>query len=80
MTTLRALARAAWAGAALATAHAQRAVARLTHAERRRTEAWWADQRYKAAVVGYRGPIDPGGQWIEDLSAGRIDHDGRPRP
>lgn len=33
----------------------------------------------KAFLVGYRGPIDPDGQWLEDLSARRIDHDGNPR-
>lgn len=33
----------------------------------------------KARAVGYHGPIDPAGQWLEALSAGRIDHDGNPR-
>mgnify|MGYP001292902752 CR=1 FL=1 len=30
-----------------------------------------------ARTVGYRGPVDAQGRWLDDLAAGRIDHDGQ---
>lgn len=75
MTALCVLARVVVAGVDLALSHVRHVWRRATARPR-----WPRDvAEAKAAAVGYRGPIDPAGQWIEDLAAGRIDHDGRPR-
>lgn len=79
MIALRALARVVHAGvdlfvaAAIRWFDAERSFEELSAAlARRRME----DAERKAFLVGYHGPIDPAGQWLEDLSAGRIDHGG----
>lgn len=83
MTTLRALARVVVAGVAYVVAavrhwfEVERAFSEMSiRIARRRME----DQQRKARAAGYRGPIDPGGRWLEDLAAGRIDHNGNPLP
>lgn len=77
MNTLRALARVVTAGVDLALFRVRRAFGSLACDG---GPLWTHDQATaKARAVGYRGPIDPAGQWLEDLSAGRIDHDGNPR-
>lgn len=76
MTTLRALARVVVAGVDLLFTRFALALDRWAGRPR-----WTkAEAERRAAAVGYRGEIDPDGMWLEDLAAGRIDHDGNPRP
>lgn len=77
MTALRALARVVVAGVDLALFRIRRALGGLA---RGGAPLWTYDEaEAKARAVGYRGPLDPAGRWLEDLAAGRIDHDGRVR-
>lgn len=54
------------------------AVATVQHGWRR---TFGRDQQREdaaARVLGYRGPVDAGGRWRNDLAAGRVDHWGWP--
>lgn len=75
MKTLRSILLTLAAGIDLAAACLARAISRWAGRPRWSRE----EAERKAFLVGYHGPIDPAGQWLEDLSAGRIDHDGNPR-
>lgn len=74
MTILRALARVVVAGVDLLLTRFALALDRWAGRPRWKQE----EAERRAAAVGYRGPIDPYGMWLEDLAARRIDHDGRP--
>lgn len=75
MTTLRALARVVVAGVAVLAIRSRFWVRRMAGVPR-----WTTVEHERAAqALGYRGPLDPGGRWLEDLAAGRIDHDGNRR-
>ena len=74
MTTLRVLARVVVAGVDLLATRFALALDRWAGRPRWNQE----EAERRAAAVGYRGPIDADGFWLEALAAGLIDHDGNP--